>query len=221
MMFIIIITYIVIALLYIKGVMNILLLCRAQGQDQVYLNDSTYPRTVLYMLSLLDVIFFTRLFRINKPLWLGEWLFHLSFIIVLLAHLRYILVGLPSWWSHIVCMGKYAGLLMPLSLLYILVVRASVDWRRYISPGNLCLIVILLIISVSGLLMRYIYRTDIVEVKRFMVGLFTFSFQPLPEGRLFMLHYLAGLVLLLYLPSHVLTAPVTISEARRREGFRI
>lgn len=110
---------------------------------------------------------------------------------------------------------------MPFSLVYILIVRASVDWRRYISPGNLFLILLLILISFSGLFMRYIKRMDIIEVKGFVTGIFTFNLQPVPDSGVFVFHYLLALVLLLYLPSHVMTAPITVTEARRREEFRI
>ncbi|NOY65419.1 MAG: hypothetical protein GXO97_08515 [Nitrospirae bacterium] len=220
-MIVIVITYIVLIILYIKGVMNVFLLCRADSKESIYLREKGYPAPLIYLISFIDVIFFRRLFRINKPLWLGEWLFHISFLFVILAHLRFLLIGLPSWWSHIVCIGKYGGIVMPFSLVYILIVRASIDWRRYISPGNLFLILLLILISLSGLFMRYINRMDIIDVKAFVTGIFTFNLQPLPDSRVFVFHYLLGLVLLLYLPSHVMTAPITVAEARRREEFRI
>ncbi len=220
-MIIVVITYIVIVILYVRGIKNVILLCRADNEENIYLRGAAYPVLLVYLISFIDIIFFRRLFRINKLLWFGEWLFHISFLSVILAHLRFLLIGLPPWWSHIVCIGKYSGIVMPFSLVYILIVRASIDWRRYISPGNLFLILLLILISLSGLFMRYIKRMDIIEVKAFVTGIFSFNLQPVPDSGMFVFHYLLGLVLLLYLPSHVMTAPITVTEARRREEFRI
>ena len=212
-----IITYIVLLVVYIRGVFYIKILLQGEKKEEAYLPQERRSRLIL--LTLCDVIFLRRLFRVNKVLWLGEWLFHLSFMLVVLAHLRFILGFLPSWWHHLVCAGKYAGLIMTSSMIYILVVRASVDYRRYISPGNLVLIVLIFIIGLSGVLMRFVTRVDIVSVKAFMLGIFSFDLQPPPAHTVFALHYIFVLMLMLYLPSHIITAPLIASEARKREFF--
>ncbi|NOX20906.1 MAG: hypothetical protein GXO99_06585 [Nitrospirae bacterium] len=212
-----IITYIVLLIVYVKGVFYIKILLQGGQKRELYLPDRKKGRWLI--LSIFDVLFLRRLFRVNKLLWIGEWLFHISFVFVVLSHLRFILNFLPSWWSHLVCIGKYAGVVMTISMLYILTVRASIDYKRYISPGNLLLILLIFFIGLSGLLLRYTFRVDVIAVKAFMLGVFGFSPQPAPEHGIFIFHYLLVLLLLIYLPSHILTAPITTSEARKREYF--
>ncbi len=216
-MLIVLFTYIVLVAAYIKGISNIILLFGLKKEAPLLRSKTDVSGAELLLATAADVIFLRRLFRINKILWIGEFLFHITFIIVVLAHLRYIIHPLPRWWSHLVCAGKYAGLLMPFVLLYILVVRISIDYKKYISKGNLLLIVLLILLSGSGVLMRFVMRPDIIAVKGFVIGIFTFQWTHLPDSILFVFHYLLALLLVLYLPSHILTAPFVMAEARKRQ----
>ncbi|RMG01606.1 MAG: hypothetical protein D6726_09190 [Nitrospirae bacterium] len=160
-----------------------------------------------------------RLFRVNKPLWIGEWGFHISFILVVLGHLRFIVHYPPGWFYHLVCIGKYAGILLTFSLIYILFVRVSNRQKpNYLSPRNLLLILHIFSLGATGIILRFFIRTDIISVKEFVMGILSFHPVPLNSGGLFILHFLLFLILLLYLPSHVLSAPFVIVEARKREG---
>ena len=205
----------VLSVAYLRGIIYVIKVFGRKKKKEIYLEGVSEKRTLL--VSICDVVLFRRLFRVNKPLWLGEWLFHLSFTVVLLSHLRLILSVLPRWWYHVVCMGKYAGWVMTLSMVYILLVRASIDYRRYITPGNLFLILLILFSGLSGLSMRYIFRVDIISVKAYMLGLFAFEPASFPAYRMLLFHYLLALLVLIYLPSHIITAPLTIKEARRRQ----
>ncbi|RMG68035.1 MAG: hypothetical protein D6710_10640 [Nitrospirae bacterium] len=217
-MFLSTITYIVLLIAYLRGIIYVVKVFGRKTRKEIYLEDNEEKRTTV--LSICDVVLFRRLFRINKPLWFGEWLFHITFLLVVISHLRLLISGLPRWWHHFVCIGKYAGLLMPLSVFYILVVRVTVDWKRYLSPGNLLLISLIFCAGLSGVLLRHIFRVDIIAVKAYMTGLFVFKPSLFPESNILYLHYLTALAILLYLPSHVLTAPLSIREARKRELLR-
>ena len=48
-------------------------------------------------MTALDVVFLGRVFVVNPALWFGEWVFHASFLLVLLRHLRYFLDPVPAW----------------------------------------------------------------------------------------------------------------------------
>ncbi len=163
-----------------------------------------------------DIIFFTRLLKTNDVLWLGEWLFHCSFLFVVMRHLRYVMNPVPGCVVLAQPAGIIAGFLLPAALLYVLAVKRAVE-RSYAPLYNLFLIILLLSLSATGFLMRTAARADIVDVKVFILGLVHFSPQALPGSFLFALHFILFLLLVLYLPTHVVAAPLVMLEARERE----
>lgn len=164
-----------------------------------------------------DVVLFWRLLKINPGLWLGEWVFHVSFLLVALRHLRYFYNPVPEWVWWVQIPGLVAGYVLPLSLVYILVVRRFSVREKYSSPANMVLLVLLLVISSLGLLMITVYRTDAVMVKLFIQGILSFSPAAAPDSILFLLHFSLVLVLVPLLPTHILTAPLVMLEAEKRE----
>lgn len=164
-----------------------------------------------------DLLLFTRLLRTNGALWFGEWLFHGSLLLVLLRHLRYVLDPVPGWVWAVQPWGVVAGYLLPCSLVLIMVIRFLTRRELYSSRANLLLLAALLVISVSGVLMRAVWRTDLVGIKEFLMGALTFAPSPWPGGVLSTLHMVLFLAIVPYLPTHIFTAPLTIVEARLRE----
>jgi nitrate reductase gamma subunit len=163
-----------------------------------------------------DILFLTRLMKANDLLWIWEWLFHGSLVLVALRHLRYVLTPVPDWVWFIQPFGLVAGYILPLSLLCILIMKALGE-RGYLPSYNFFLLVLLLAMAVTGLLMQTVFRTDVIAVKEFMSGIFTFSPTVLPHSLLFILHFFLFLVLIVSLPTHVFTAPFVMIEARRHE----
>ncbi|MGD0282128.1 MAG: hypothetical protein ABSB95_07180, partial [Dissulfurispiraceae bacterium] len=90
-----------------------------------------------------DIFFLTRLLKTNDVLWFGEWLFHCSFLLVVLRHLRYVLYPVPGWVAFLQPAGIIAGYLLPAALLYILISKLAVE-RSYAPLYNLFLVVLLL-----------------------------------------------------------------------------
>jgi hypothetical protein len=66
--------------------------------------------------------------------------------------------------------------------------------------------------------MRIIVRPDIVRIKDFMIGIFTFAPGVSPEGGLFGLHFIAAFVFLVCLPTHIFAAPFSVVNARQRDA---
>lgn len=163
-----------------------------------------------------DILFLTRLLKVNDLLWIGEWLFHGSLVLVALRHLRYVLTPVPDWIWFIQPFGIVAGYVLPLSLIFILIMKAR-EGREYLPSFNFFLLLLLLAIAVTGLLIQTIFRTDVVAVKEFMSGIFTFNPTILPCSLLFILHFFLFLVLVVSLPTHIFTAPFVMIEARRHE----
>lgn len=167
-----------------------------------------------------DIFFLARLLKTNDLLWIGEWIFHGSLLLVVLRHLRFILDPVPGWVSCLQTPGLIAGYIFPVSLISILLMKLGKE-KGYFPSYNFFLLVLLFLIGVSGLLVKTVFLTDISAVKSFMLGVFAFSPADPPSSLLFSVHYILALILLTCLPSHIFTAPFVIMEARRRdEGLR-
>ena len=174
-------------------------------------------RVRTFMTAACDILFLRRLLSANDVLWLGEWTFHVSFVVVMLRHLRYFLNPVPQWVWHIQTPGVIAGYLLPLTLVYILVAKIFAEKKRYVSTYNFLLLVLILVISVNGLLMKTFYHPDIVSVKAFVLGMLGFSFGPAPGSIFFIVHFILVLALIINLPTHIFAAPLTLIGARQRE----
>ncbi len=167
--------------------------------------------------ALLDIIFFRRLFRINRALWLASWTFHISLFLIILRHLRYFLYPVPELVLLIQDAGIYAGYILPASVLFLLVLRLHRSRDRYVSPYNLFLLIAILLTTASGLLLTLAYRINIVDAKAFTMDIVALTPGTMPDSALFMFHYLLFLILILSLPFHLVAAPVTTMDARRRD----
>ena len=170
-----------------------------------------------YILTVMDVVFFGRLLMVNPALWLGEWIFHFSFFLVLLRHLRFFLNPVPPciWWIQ--TPGLIAGYILPVSLVYILIVRLLFGRERYASPANVFLLGLVLVISSVGVAMQLLFKPNLVEVKLFVLGILSFIPAATPESVLFAVHFCLVLILIPFLPTHIFFAPFVMMEARKRE----
>ena len=135
----------------------------------------------------------------------------------MLRHLRYVLLPVPEWVWWLQVPGLIAGYILPLSLLYIIIVRQFSVREKYSSPANMVLLVLLLAISSLGLLMITWARTDVVMVKSFIQGILRVSPTEVPDSIPFLLHFSLVLVLVPLLPTHILSAPLVMLEAKKRE----
>jgi nitrate reductase gamma subunit len=175
----------------------------------------------------LEVFFFRSLFRNTKVelksgprlaygsskwLWLGGLAFHYSFLVIFIRHFKYFAEPVPFF---IPIMQNLDGLMqIGIPLLYItdIVILVSVSYlffRRVVSPqlryfslaGDYFPLLLISAIAVSGILMRYFYKVDIVAVKKLGTGLL--SFNPiLPDGigLLFYVHLFMVCCLIAYFP---------------------
>ena len=164
-----------------------------------------------------DIVFLRRLLMVNPALWIGEWVFHAALFAIILRHLRYFMNPVPAWVVWAQTPGWIAGFLLPGALLYLLAIRLLTGLEKFSSPANLLMLVDVLAIAVTGLLMSTRYRADLTAVKLFALGISTFNPSPPPQSTLFVAHLALVLVLLLYVPSHVFTAPLVMMDARGRE----
>jgi nitrate reductase gamma subunit len=148
----------------------------------------------------------------SKYLWLGALAFHWSFLVIVLRHFRYFTEPIPSF---VIFLQNYDGLFqIGLPILYItdvvilaaltfLFLRRVTDSKlKYISLSSDYFPLLLIIsIAVTGVLMRYFTKVDIVYVKELAIGLFNFNpVVPQGIGIMFYIHLFLVSVLLTYFP---------------------
>jgi nitrate reductase gamma subunit len=148
----------------------------------------------------------------SKYLWLGALAFHWSFLVIVLRHFRYFTEPIPSF---VLFLQNYDGLFqIGLPVLYItnVVILAALTFLflRRVTDSNLKYIslasdffplFLIISIAVTGILMRYFTKVDIVSVKELAIGLFSFNpVVPNGIGIMFYIHLFLVSVLLAYFP---------------------
>lgn len=156
-----------------------------------------------------EVVLFESLFKSNLWIWAFGWLFHMGLALVLVRHLRYFTEPVWSWVALAQPFGIYAGFAMAAGLAGLWVRRIAVERIRYIStPSDHLMLVLLLLIALSGLVMKFVTHTDIVAVKAFFLGLLRFELQPLPaDGPLYVHLALVAALMIIFPFSKLLHAP--------------
>ncbi|MBF0621686.1 MAG: respiratory nitrate reductase subunit gamma [Magnetococcales bacterium] len=148
-----------------------------------------------------EVAFFHSLFKGNKWTWLGGYVFHLALALVTLRHLRYFINPLPDFFAHLQIFGIIAGIVMVGALGFLLVRRYWVDRVRHISsPADYLMLLLLIGIGVTGLLMKFVYRPDIISIKTAMINWITFQGFTAPGDTLFLVHFGMVLILMVIFP---------------------
>jgi nitrate reductase gamma subunit len=156
----------------------------------------------------------------EKWLWLSAILFHYAFLVVIIRHLRFFTEPVPNFVYVLesldgfaqVGIGPLPGLMLPGLLLsgvvllaaagYLFLRRIYIPTVRYISlPTDYFPLLLIIAIAITGILMRYILKVDIVSAKQLIMGLVTFH-PVIPQGIgvLFYIHFFLVCCLLAYFP---------------------
>ncbi len=156
-----------------------------------------------------EITVFRSLFFSNKWIWLFGWMFHVALALVLARHLRYFTEPVWGWVALIQPFGKYAAFAMIAGLAGLWARRFLVDRVRYISSlSDHLMLALLMAIALSGLGIKYLSHTDIVDIKAYMLGLMYFDWQPLPADGFVLLHFSLVITLMVVFPiSKLLHAP--------------
>ncbi len=167
----------------------------------------TYQGVVVRMLS--EVLLFNSLFRADKLLWVGAWAFHIGLVLIILRHLRYFLYPVPDWVMTMQTPGIWTGYLFLLPILYLLARRLTLRRVIYVTTlPDFFALALLGSIAGTGILMRYVARTYLVDVKAFILGLLTLDPVSPPTNPYFLAHILLVCLLLVYFPfSKLMHAP--------------
>lgn len=176
---------------------------------------------------ILEVVLFRSLFRNTKLeyengpklnyqwekwLWLAGLAFHWSFFVILVRHVRFFAEPVPFFVHLTERVDGFVQLGLPgiyitdlvfiAAVTYLFVRRVVIPQVRYISlPADYFPLFLLMGVGLSGILMRYFTKVDVVRVKELAMGLVTFH-PTIPEGIgvLFFIHFFLICVLLAYFP---------------------
>lgn len=122
----------------------------------------------------------------QKWLWLAALVFHWSFLVAVLRHLRFFLEPTPAWVGQLAAIDGFFQAGVPVvyvtdvtmlaALTYLLARRLSDAQARFISLfQDYAALYLLIGVAGTGVLMRYLVRTDVVAIKQMMLGLATFA----------------------------------------------
>jgi len=163
-----------------------------------------------------------------KWLWLGAIAFHYAFLVVILRHLRFFTEPVPlplklleqvdGFFQFFVPAVYLSGVVLVVAVFYLLARRITNPSLRYISlAADYFPLLLILGIGISGILMRYVYKVDIVAVKQLALGLVTLHpTVPAGIGAIFYVHLFLVSALFAYFPfSKLMHAPgVFLSPSR-------
>ena len=148
----------------------------------------------------------------NKYLWLGALAFHWALLLILLRHLRLFIQPVPAWVDGLSQIDSFFQIGAPQLYLSDVIVLAALGYllfRRFHDPvvryislfTDFFALFLLLAIAISGVLMRYFVRVDVISVKQFATSLAAFRPVDLSAlSPLFLTHLLLVCVLATYLP---------------------
>jgi nitrate reductase gamma subunit len=152
------------------------------------------------------------IYRGHRLLWFGGLVFHWSLLVILLRHLKLFFEPVPGFITFLQNLdGLFlvstptilvTDILILASLVYLFLRRIVDPQMRYISLfSDYFPLLLLLGVAVSGILMRHFFRVDILEIKRFALGILSFNpVVPRDAGIIFYLHLFLVSALLTYFP---------------------
>jgi nitrate reductase gamma subunit len=174
----------------------------------------------------LEVLLFRSLFRNTKVelksgkpiyggakwLWLAGLIFHYSFLVILLRHLRFFFGPAPWFVNGLAGIDGVLDVAVPFLYLsdiafllagtYLFLRRVAIPQMRYISlPSDYFPLFLILGVGITGVLTRHFYRVDLRQVKELTMGWVSLT-PVIPEeiGLPFFVHLFLVCILLAYIP---------------------
>lgn len=148
----------------------------------------------------------------DKWLWLGGLAFHVSFFTVLVRHLRFFTNPVPAFVNIIDSLDGFmqvgvphlliTGVVLLVAATYLFIRRIYIPQVRYISlPADYFPLFLIIAIALTGIIMRYFTKVDIIKVKELTMGLVSLN-PTIPEGvgTIFFLHLFLISILFIYFP---------------------
>ena len=209
--------------------------------------ESPHNKVGLVLRMILEIVFFRSLLRnervdthvrrwliftSKKGLWLMALIFHYSLLVIVLRHLKLFLEPVPKILNlanevdglfDIFLPGVFiTEILILFAGTYLLLRRILIRQVRYISlTTDYFALFLVLSVVLSGIFLRYFFRVDLLDVKKFALGLFSFNpYIPQFVGSTFYLHLFLVSFLFAYFPFSKLlhAAGVFLSPTRNLEN---
>ncbi len=189
-------------LIFIVGILgNVWKYATTPAPLKIPLNPSPVTDAGVVRRMSADVLLFKSLFRSNKLIWLGGYVFHIGLLLVLIKHYRFLFSLQPHIITYLDTYEMYAGFIMLGGLAYLFMMRLVVDRTRYITVmSDYGILLLLMAIGATGVYQRYVTHIDIPGIKQFFSGLVSFNPQPLPVGKTILVHLSLVFLLLIYFP---------------------
>jgi len=159
--------------------------------------------------SVLKSTFFSPgLFKADRFLWAGAWIFHAALVLILIGHIR-VGTDFPGLWAALginadmmsATVGTTAGIVILMASLLLTYRRLAIPRVQEISQtGDYLALFLLLAVILSGNAMRFQGHFDLNLTRQYFAGLIQFQASLPPLNGWFLTHYLLGQVLFLYLP---------------------
>jgi nitrate reductase gamma subunit len=148
----------------------------------------------------------------TKWLWLGGLVFHWTFLVILIRHLRLFFEPVPGFVKILESLDGFFQIGVPVLYLtdlaflgavtFLFLRRVIVPQLRYLSlAADYFPLFLIGAIGSSGILMRYFLKTDVVGVKELTMGLISFKLVvPQTVGTIFYIHLFLVSALFAYFP---------------------
>jgi nitrate reductase gamma subunit len=196
-----VIVYIVLAIFLVGFIARIWIFAKTPAPLKITLTPAPIEAKGVWLRMFQEVFLFKSLFKSHKIIWLAGYIFHVGLALVFIKHLRFFFVGTPSIIQSFVAYEMFPGIIMLVGLAFLFVLRMVIDRTFYISIlTDYFLLVLLTAIALSGVVMKYFLRADVIYVKRFLVGIMSFNPAPMPTDLSFLVHFSFVLILFLYFP---------------------
>jgi nitrate reductase gamma subunit len=152
------------------------------------------------------------LFKTSTLLWLGAMAFHWTLLVILVRHLRFFLEPVPSAvvilqrvdsiFQNLLPILYISDIIILIALGYLFIRRVISPHVRYLSlPSDYFVLLMIAGIALSGVLMRLIFKVDLVQVKEWVMAML--SLRPMPPkgvNLLFYIHLFFVSLLMAYFP---------------------
>ncbi len=145
-------------------------------------------------------------------LWIGALAFHYAFFVTIVRHLRFFTEPVPFFVKMLERVDGFfqfglpivymSGLVLLAGVIYLTLRRIFIRQVNYVSlAADFFPLFLIIGIAVTGIMMRYFTKVDVVKIKEFTMGLATFH-PAIPQGvgAIFYVHLFFVSVLLMYFP---------------------
>lgn len=195
-------------LVFLGGLSYRVLEWRKLAMPKITLYPAPEPGADTFWSVFKATFFSPGLFKADRALWTGAWVFHAALALILIGHVR---VGMdfPAIWAAAginadimsATVGTTAGVVILLTAVFLTYRRFAFSRVQEISQGgDYFALFLLLAVILSGNAMRFQGHFDLNLTREYFAGLTRFQAPIPPLNGWFLAHFLLGQILFLYLP---------------------